>query len=177
VALPPVYLVDASIYIFRAWFSMSDEFVNQKGEPTNAVYGFSGFLCSLLEQTGAEHMAIAFDESLSKGHRHEIYPEYKANRDPAPEELKRQFTWARSVAEAMGLQCFVDSRYEADDLIGTLAEFWRARGHPICVVTADKDLAQLVGENDHWWDFARNQKLREIRRDAGADGGLPGPDG
>jgi len=159
VALPPVYLVDASIYIFRAWFSMSDEFVNQRGEPTNAVYGFSGFLCSLLEQTGAEHVAIAFDESLSKGHRNEIYPEYKANRDPAPEELKRQFSWARSVAEAMGLQCFVDGRYEADDLIGTLAEFWRARGHPICVVTADKDLAQLVGENDHWWDFARNQKL------------------
>jgi DNA polymerase-1 len=159
VALPPVYLVDASIYIFRAWFSMSDEFVNQKGEPTNAVYGFSGFLCSLLEQTGAEHVAIAFDESLSKGHRNEIYPEYKANRDPAPEELKRQFSWARSVAEAMGLQCFVDSRYEADDLIGTLAEFWRARGHPICVVTSDKDLAQLVGENDHWWDFARKQKL------------------
>ena len=158
-ALPPIYLVDASIYIFRAWFSMSDEFVNQRGEPTNAVYGFSGFLCSLLEQTGAEHVAIAFDESLSKGHRNEIYPEYKANRDPAPEELKRQFSWARSVAEAMGLQCFVDSRYEADDLIGTLAEFWRARGHPICVVTADKDLAQLVGENDHWWDFARNQKL------------------
>jgi len=159
VALPPVYLVDASIYIFRAWFSMSDDFVNQRGEPTNAVYGFSGFLCSLLEQTGAEHVAVAFDESLSKGHRNEIYPEYKANRDPAPEELKRQFSWARSVAEAMGLQCFVDSRYEADDLIGTLAEFWRARGHPICVVTSDKDLAQLVGENDHWWDFSRNQKL------------------
>ncbi len=158
-ALPPVYLVDASIYIFRSWFSISDEFVNERGEPTNAVYGFSGFLCSLLEQTGAEHIAIAFDESLSKGYRSEIYPEYKANRDPAPEELKRQFSWARSVAEAMGLQCFVDSRYEADDLIGTLAEFWRARGHPICVVTADKDLAQLIGERDHWWDFSRNQKL------------------
>ena len=158
-ALPSVYLVDASIYIFRAWFSMSDEFVNRAGQPTNAVYGFSGFLCSLLEQTGAEHVAIAFDESLSKGFRTEIYPEYKANRDPAPEELKRQFSWARSVAEAMGLQCYADDRYEADDLIGTLAEYWSARGHPICVVTSDKDLAQLVGENDHWWDFSRNRKL------------------
>jgi 5'-3' exonuclease len=158
-ALPPVYLVDASIYIFRAWFSMSDDFVNERGEPTNAVYGFSGFLCSLLEQTGAEHVAVAFDESLSKSYRNEIYPEYKANREPAPEELKRQFGWARSVAESMGLQCFADLRYEADDLIGTLAEFWRDRGHPICVVTADKDLAQLVGENDHWWDFSRNLKL------------------
>lgn len=157
--LPAVYLVDASVYIFRAWFSMPEEFANGKGEPTNAVYGFLGFLCTLLEQTSASHVAIAFDESLSTSYRNEIYPQYKANRDPAPEDLKRQFSWARSAAEAMGLRCFSDNRYEADDLIGTLAEFWRSRGHPICVVTADKDLAQLVGENDHWWDFSRNQKL------------------
>ena len=158
-SLPPVYLVDASIYIFRAWHSMPDEFVNAAGEPTNAVYGFSGFLCSLLEQTGAEHVAIAFDESLTTSYRNEIYPAYKANRDPAPEELKRQFAWARAVAEAMGLQCYADPLYEADDLIGTLAEYWRGRGHPVCIVTSDKDLAQLVGENDHWWDFSRNRKL------------------
>jgi 5'-3' exonuclease len=158
-SLPPVYLVDASVYIFRAWFSMPDAFVNEAGEPTNAVYGFSSFLCSLLEQTAAEHVAVAFDESLTTSYRNEIYPDYKANREPAPVELKRQFAWARAVAEAMGLQCFGDDRYEADDLIGTLAVYWRARGHPICVVTADKDLAQLVGEADHWWDFSRNQKL------------------
>jgi 5'-3' exonuclease len=113
----------------------------------------------LLEQTAAEHVAVAFDESLSSSYRNEIYPEYKANRDPAPLELKRQFGWARAVAEAMGLQCYGDDRYEADDLIGTLAEYWRARGHPICIVTADKDLAQLVRASDHWWDFSRNQKL------------------
>lgn len=158
-SLPPVYLVDASVYIFRAWFSMPDDFVNAAGEPTNAVYGFSGFLCNLLEQTASEHVAVAFDVSLSTSFRNEIYPEYKANRDPAPEELKRQFGWARAVAEAMGLSCYADPRYEADDLIGTLAGYWRDRGHPVCVVTADKDLAQLVGENDHWWDFSRNQKL------------------
>jgi DNA polymerase I len=158
-SLPPVYLVDASVYIFRAWFSMPDAFVNGAGEPTNAVYGFSGFLCSLLEQTAAEHVAVAFDESLTTSYRNQIYPEYKANRDPAPQELKRQFGWARAVAEAMGLQCYGDERYEADDLIGTLASYWRARGHPICIVTSDKDLAQLVGESDHWWDFSRNQKL------------------
>jgi 5'-3' exonuclease len=158
-SLPPVYLVDASVYIFRAWFSMPDAFVNGAGEPTNAVYGFSGFLCNLLEQTAAEHVAVAFDESLTTSYRNEIYPEYKANRDPAPVELKRQFGWARAVAEAMGLRCYADGRYEADDLIGTLAAYWRARGHPICIVTADKDLAQLVEEPDFWWDFSRNQKL------------------
>lgn len=158
-SLPPVYLVDASVYIFRSWFSMPDDFVNDAGEPTNAVYGFSGFLCNLLEQTASQHVAVAFDVSLSSSFRNEIYPEYKANRDPAPEELKRQFAWARSVAEAMGLPCYADPRYEADDLIGTLAIYWRDRGHPVYVVTADKDLAQLVGENDYWWDFSRNRKL------------------
>ena len=158
-SLPPVYLVDASVYLFRSWFSMPDDFVNNAGEPTNAVYGFTGFLCGLLEQTGSEHVAVAFDVSLTTGFRNEIYPEYKANRDPAPEELKRQFGWARSVAEAMGLACFSDPRYEADDVIGTLARYWKRRGHPVCVVTADKDLAQLVREDDYWWDFSRNQKL------------------
>ena len=158
-SLQPVYLVDASIYIFRAWFSISDEFATSAGEPTNAVYGFTGFLCSLLEQTNAEHIGVAFDESLSKSYRNEIYPAYKANRDPAPEELKRQFRWSREVAESMGLSCFADDRYEADDLIGTLAAHWRQRGHPVCIISSDKDLAQLVDKNDTWWDFTRNQKL------------------
>ena len=156
----PVYLVDASIYIFRAWFSVPDEFSTRDGEPTNAAYGFTGFLCSLLEQTDSAHIGIAFDESLGAiGYRNEIYPAYKANRDPAPEDLKRQFIWAREIAESLGLQCFSDPRFEADDLVGTLSEYWRARGHPLCVVTSDKDLAQLIRREDHWWDFARNRKL------------------
>lgn len=158
-SLPTVYLIDASIYIFRAWFSISDEFANDSGQPTNAVYGFTGFLCSMLEQSKANHIAVAFDESLIESYRNDIYPQYKANRDPAPEELKRQFAWAREIAESMGLRCFGDDRYEADDLIGTLASHWRERGHPICVISSDKDLAQLIGDNDTWWDFTRNLKL------------------
>ena len=158
-SLPPVYLVDASIYVFRAWYSVPDQFENHLGQPTNAVYGFTGFLCSLLEQTDARHLGVAFDLSLTTSYRNEIYPDYKANREPAPEELKRQFAWARAMAEAMGLKCYGDKRFEADDLIGTLASYWRQRGHPITVVTGDKDLAQLVEDGDYWWDFARNQKL------------------
>lgn len=158
-SLQTVYLIDASIYIFRAWFSISDEFANNRGEPTNAVYGFTGFLCSMLEQTKADHIAVAFDESLIESYRNDIYPEYKANRDPAPEELKRQFAWAKEITASLGLPCFGDDRYEADDLIGTLASHWRERGHPICVISSDKDLAQLIGDNDVWWDFTRNLKL------------------
>jgi len=145
--------------LFRAWHSMPDGFENARGEPTNAVYGFTGFLCSLLEQAESGLVGVAFDVSLTTSFRNEIYPEYKANRDPAPVELKRQFAWARQVAEAMGLKCYGDERFEADDIIGTLADCWKQDGHAINVVTGDKDLAQLIGEGDHWWDFARNRRL------------------
>ncbi len=155
----PVYLVDASIYLFRAWHSMPDAFLNERGEPTNAVYGFTGTVCSLLEQARPTHVGIAFDISLNTSFRNDIYADYKANRDPAPEELKRQFAWARHVAEALGLKCYGDKRFEADDLIGTLAAYWRERGHPVRIVTGDKDLAQLLEAGDTWWDFARNTKL------------------
>jgi len=138
---------------------MPDGFENARGEPTNAVYGFTGFLCSLLEQAESGLVGVAFDVSLTTSFRNEIYPEYKANRDPAPVELKRQFAWARQVAEAMGLKCYGDERFEADDIIGTLADCWKQDGHAINVVTGDKDLAQLIGEGDHWWDFARNRRL------------------
>jgi len=156
---PIAYLVDSSIYVFRAWYSVPDEFNDRDGNPTNAVYGFVGFLCSLIEQTRPEMLGLAFDESLTTTFRNQIYPEYKANREPAPAELKRQFSWCREFAEAMGLACFGDPEYEADDLIGTLATKHRGNGHPICIVTSDKDLAQVIEAGDHWWDFMRRQKL------------------
>ena len=155
----PLYLVDASIYVFRAWFSVPDDFVDIDGNPSNAVYGFTGFLCSLLEQTRPSHIGVAFDESLECSYRNEIYPQYKANRDPAPIELKRQFAHCRAVAEAMGLECFSDPRYEADDLIGTLAHCKRQQGMQIHVVSADKDLSQLIQAGETLWDFARNIRL------------------
>ncbi len=153
-------LVDSSIYIFRSWFSNDPEdFVDHQGQPTNAVYGFTGFLCTLLEQTRADEIGLAFDESLSSSIRNEIYPEYKANRDPAPEELKRQFDWCKQIGQAMGISCFTDGRYEADDLIGTLAWHHRQSGKHLCLVTADKDLAQLIQGDEIWWDFSRRNQL------------------
>ncbi|NKI34956.1 exodeoxyribonuclease IX [Wenzhouxiangella sp. XN79A] len=157
---PPVHLVDASIYVFRAWYSMPDAFSDPSGRPTNAVYGFARFLCEFLEETGSRHVAVAFDESLASSFRNELYPDYKANRDPAPPELEQQFAWCKDLARSLGLPVYVDDRFEADDLIATLAGCWRERGHPICVVTGDKDLAQLVlGPHDAWWDFARRNRL------------------
>lgn len=155
----PAYLVDASLYVFRAWFSMPDQFSDPAGNPTNAVYGYARFLGELLEQTRAEHVAVAFDESLTTSFRNEIYPEYKANRDPAPEALKRQFAWCKDLTRALGVAVYSDNYYEADDLIATLAGRCRGDNQPVCVVTGDKDLAQILEEGDHWWDFSRRRRL------------------
>lgn len=155
----PVYLVDASVYIFRAWHAMPDRFHDPGGRPTNAVYGFARFLCELIEQAVPRRLAVAFDESLTTSFRNEIYPAYKANREPAPEELHRQFAWCRDLVRALGTPEFSDSRYEADDLIATLAGGCRRNRRRVCVVTGDKDLAQLLEDGDHWWDFSRRRRL------------------
>src|SRR6056297_3564275 len=147
---PPVHLIDASIYIFRAWYSMPEDFADPQGRPTNAVYGFARFLCEFLESTGSRHVAVAFDESLSKSFRNEIYPEYKANREPAPEDLERQFKWCKDLAGCLGLPLYMHSRFEADDLIAALSRYWRGRGHAVAVVPGD-----------NWWDFARRNRLDE----------------
>ncbi len=154
------YLVDASVYVFRAWHSLPPDFTDQDGQPVHAVYGFVGFLCTLLERRPAR-IAVCFDEALESSFRNDIYAEYKANREPAPLELRRQFAHCRAVAESLGIDCFSDARYEADDLIGTLATRERDADRSVTIVSGDKDLAQLVlGERDALWDFARKRVLR-----------------
>ncbi|MGI9225809.1 MAG: 5'-3' exonuclease [Woeseiaceae bacterium] len=153
------YLIDASVYVFRAYYSIPDDMVDDEGNPINALYGFCRFLGDFVEQINPEHVAVAFDESLTTSFRTTIYPEYKANREPAPEELKRQFGQCRRYSEALGLMNCADPQYEADDLIGTLVEHGRQNGRPSTIVTRDKDLAQLLTKDDVFWDFAGKGKI------------------
>ncbi|MBT8100976.1 MAG: exodeoxyribonuclease IX [Gammaproteobacteria bacterium] len=153
------YLIDASVYVFRAYYSMPDDMIDEAGNPVNALYGFCRFLGDFMEQVKPVHVAVAFDESLSSSFRTTIYPEYKANRDPAPEELKRQFAQCRRYSRALGLLECSDPQYEADDLIGTLVEHGRRKGRPSTIVTRDKDLTQLLTKDDVFWDFAGKGKL------------------
>jgi len=157
---PDVYLIDASIFVFRSYYSLPDTFRDGNGEVVNAVYGFAGFLTRLLQQTGARHVGVVFDESLQGSFRNDIYPPYKANREPAPPELKAQFVRCRELAETLGLATFSDDEYEADDLIGTLASVHRRQGFATHVISADKDLAQLVeNDSDRWWNFGKDAPL------------------
>jgi 5'-3' exonuclease len=156
--VPTLYLVDASLYVFRAWHSMPDEFQDADGWPTNAVHGFARFLLELVERERPRHIAIAFDEALDSCFRHALYPAYKANREAAPEALKRQFAHCKALCAALGLAVLAHRDYEADDLIGSALQAARAHGHRGVIVSADKDLSQLLADSDEQWDFARGQR-------------------
>lgn len=154
------YLIDASVYVFRAYYSMPDDIVDGDGNPVNAFYGYCRFLGDFMEQVRPDSIAVLFDASLTTSFRTEIYPEYKANREPAPPELKRQFEQCRKYTRALGLLECAHPSYEADDLIGALVTTGRANGLPSTIVSRDKDLAQLVSRNDVFWDFAGRGRLR-----------------
>lgn len=153
------YLIDASVYVFRAYYSMPDDMLDREGNPVNAFYGFARFLGDFVEQVRPEHVAVAFDESLASSFRNDIYPEYKANREPAPEELKRQFVMCRRFVRALGVVECAHERYEADDFIGTLVTHGRKRGLPSTIVSRDKDLTQLLTREDCFWDFAGRGRI------------------
>jgi 5'-3' exonuclease len=153
-----VYLVDASIYIFRAYYSVPDTLTNADGQLINALHGFAGFLGGFLDEVKPAHMAVVFDESLTTSFRNDIYPEYKANRETPPEELKQQFAWCRTLVRSLGIADYASEHYEADDLIGTLAATLREQDFQVVILSADKDLAQLITEGDMLWDYSRRRR-------------------
>ncbi len=153
------YLVDASVYVFRAWFSLPDTLTGSDDAPVNAVYGFVRFLTEFMERVAPTHLAVAFDGSLASSFRNELYPDYKANRELPPPELERQFDACRAFVRALGIPCFCDERFEADDLIATLARMLRVQGFRNVVLTSDKDLAQILDGDDLWWDYARDRRF------------------
>lgn len=153
-----VHLVDASLYVFRAWHSVPPEFFDVDGRPVNAVYGFTRFLLDFIERAKPSHCGVAFDESLTSSFRNAIYPEYKANRELPPDELRVQFGYCQRIAAALGLRVLSDTSFEADDLIGSVVHALRPQEFRSVIVSADKDFGQLVGEHDEIWDFSKNQK-------------------
>ncbi|MBA57263.1 MAG: hypothetical protein CMK89_22680 [Pseudomonadales bacterium] len=148
-----VYLLDSSIYIFQAWFGYPDYFHDGSGRSVNAVYGYAKTLLSQLRRLNPAYILAAFDESLFSGFRHELYPDYKANRALPDEELAHQLHLCRRFTDLLGIQCVGDSVYEADDWLALGAEVAAAGGLRTTVVTRDKDLAQLVRPGDLWWDW------------------------
>ncbi|MFO7765466.1 MAG: DNA polymerase I [Pelovirga sp.] len=137
-----LYLVDGSSYIYRAYFAIR-HLSNSRGEATNAVYGFTTMLMTLLREEQPDHIAVVFD---SKGptFRKDMYPDYKANRAEMPEDLVTQIPIIKQIVQAFRMPVLELAGYEADDIIATLARRFAMQGLEVTVVTGDKDLMQIV---------------------------------
>ncbi len=144
---PRLYLIDGSGYIFRAYHALPPLTRASDGLSTGAVAGFCNMVWKFLnEMKGPEaptHLAVIFDKSEIT-FRNELYPEYKAHRPPAPEDLVPQFPLIRDATRAFNLPCIEMAGYEADDLIATYARDAAAKGASVRIVSSDKDLMQLV---------------------------------
>ena len=152
-----VFLIDGSGFIFRAYHALPP-MTRPDGTPVGAVYGFTAMLLKLVEDTDADHIAVIFDRAR-KTFRSDIYPEYKAHRPPAPDDLIPQFELVRDATRAMGLKAVDMEGFEADDLIATYARQAREQGADVTIVSSDKDLMQLVGDGVMMFDAMKNRKI------------------
>jgi 5'-3' exonuclease len=157
VKAPVVHLIDAPVYVFRAYHSLPDMRAPD-GTPTGAAYGFTNTLLKWLSEARPSHVAVTFDFSF-ESFRNAIEPAYKAQRGEPPDDLEPQFEICAEASRALGLPVFEKEDYEADDLIATLATQLARKGARSVVMTTDKDLAQLVSEDGRvvLYDLARDE--------------------
>src|SRR5262245_45060073 len=148
-----VYVVDAMNYIFRAYHALPGDITSPTGVLTNAVLGYVRTLLRIIREAKPEYMAAAFERNAS--FRSSIFPEYKANRKQTPHDLEAQFDYCRRITRAIGVACIEQADYEADDVIGTIAARMSAAGHPVVIVTGDKDMSQLVSQTVSVYDMAK----------------------
>ena len=157
-ALRHLYLIDGSGFVFRAFHALPP-LTRPDGTPVNAVLGFTNMLWKILRETDADHAAVIFDTARLT-FRNEIYELYKANRGETPEELIPQFPLVREAAGAFNLASIELEGFEADDLIAAYADAARARGARVTIVSADKDLMQLVeGDSVVMYDYFKNREI------------------
>ncbi|MEN8176253.1 MAG: 5'-3' exonuclease H3TH domain-containing protein, partial [Pseudomonadota bacterium] len=141
----PLVLVDGSSYLFRAYHALPP-LSNSRGEPTGAVVGVINMLRKLMEEYRPERVGVVFD-APGRTFRDDLYPDYKANRPPMPDDLREQVEPLYAIIRAMGLPLIIEEGVEADDVIGTLAAEAAAEGMDTLISTGDKDLAQLVNRH------------------------------
>jgi DNA polymerase-1 len=155
---PRLILIDGSAYLFRAFHALPP-LSNERGEPTGALFGVVNMLRAHIAQK-PEYLAFVIDAG-GKNFRHDMFPAYKANRPPMPEDLRAQIEPMLAIVSALGIPVLRVSGVEADDVIGTLARQASASGIDVTVSTGDKDLAQLVDKHVHLVNTMTGQKLDE----------------
>ena len=159
--LKHLYLIDGSGFIFRAFHALPP-MTRHDGTPINAVLGFSNMLFKLLKDLNdnerPSHLACIFDRAR-KTFRNDIYPDYKANRPPAPDDLVPQFPIIRAAVDAFNVSAIDSDGFEADDIIATYARDAQKQGFKVTIVSSDKDLMQLVGDKISMFDSMKNKHI------------------
>ena len=149
---PDIILIDGSSYLYRAFYvPQLKRMTNSLGQPTGAVYGTINMIKSLAAEYPEAQLVAIFD-AKGKTFRHDIYPDYKANRPPMPDELRSQIDYVHRAIKALGLPFIAEPNVEADDVMGTYAKQAAANGKSVLVATGDKDMAQIVTSNIHLID-------------------------
>src|SRR5512135_1567865 len=152
-----LYLIDGNSYVYRAFYAIKG-LTNSKGFPTNAAFGFTNMLLRIIREKAPGGLAVCFD-SPARTERHELFEDYKAHRPEAPSELVVQLPYIRKIISAFRIKIFEAPGYEADDLIGTIAKRAAQEGSRVFIVTADKDMLQLVDENIKIYDPMKEKVL------------------
>lgn len=141
-----LYIIDASGYIYRSYFAIRN-LTNAKGESTNALYGFIRSILKLINDFQPTHLVSVFDGPHSIVRRTEIYADYKAHRKKMPEDLRYQIEWAKQFCSLFGIPHLAIPEVEADDTMGSIAQWAAKQGSTAYLCTSDKDMCQMVGEN------------------------------
>lgn len=157
-----LYLLDAYALIYRAFFAFSQaQMYNSKGFNTSCVYGFTSTLVDVLDKHNPSHIAVVFDTEKPT-ERHTVFPEYKANREAMPDDIRKSIPIIKNIIEAFEIPILYSDGYEADDVIGTLAKKAEKEGYITYMMTPDKDFGQLVSENILMYKPARMGNKAEI---------------
>lgn len=157
-----LFLLDAYALIFRAYYAfISNPMTNSKGFPTSTIFGFTLALEEILRKEDPTHIAVVFDPP-GPTFRHVLFPEYKANREATPEDIKKSVPYIKKLIEGFNIPVVEESGYEADDVIGTIAKTAEKEGYTVYMMTPDKDFAQLVSERIFIYKPGRGGSAPEI---------------
>lgn len=158
----PIYIIDLMAMAFRSFFAFARNPLSTKhGVPTSALYGSAMFIHKLIQDEKPLYLLAAM-ESKEKTVRHQQFSAYKAHRDRMPDGLAEQLPHIFTMLDLMGIPIVTVSGYEADDVIGTLAERWGSKNHPFYIVSGDKDFMQLVGKDTYILAPRKNEQWEKI---------------
>jgi DNA polymerase-1 len=152
-----LYVIDGHSQIYRAYYAPFRDLTSPTGEPTRATYVFTSMLLRFIHDRRPQYLAMAVDGPVEKLHRRQLYPDYKVTRKPMPEDLRPQIQRIIQIVGAVGIPILTVPGYEADDVIATLAERFASPQMKVVLISRDKDLDQLVGENVVLYDPMKDE--------------------